>query len=487
MYCNMCGAPLADDAKFCEHCGAKVETVEADASSQQPQSPPPAGSEPASGATVAGIKFPIKLSRNLWFILGGAVVLIAALVILIVVLSSRSGKIDLNNYITITCSGYDSVGYASYEFDENAFLNDYGSKISFSKKAQNELGSWLTFLDMNAAELLVEDCVGGTLDQTSSLSNGDVITFTWSCDDETAEEYFGVKLKYSDITYTVSELEEVGTFDPFAEIEIVYSGISPNGSAYVQNNSVSAPASDLSFELSPSSGLSNGMTVTVSISNIDMTYLAETYGLVPSATEKEYTVEGLSGYVTQLSEIPEETMGKLKSQVEDAIAAQAARDWDDGITLNSTTYLGSYLLVPKNSESSRYSTQLYMVYKIQVHENPEDTGVDDVFEYYYYAYFTDLILLADGTCSVDLSDYTTCGNRFSRELTWSDDSRDYTKTLYYYGYENLDSLFNNCVTAQIDEYTYETTVENVAVETEPAETQTNSQNEDADTEQTETE
>ena len=33
------------------------------------------------------------------------------------------------------------------------------------------------------------------------------------------------------------------------------------------------------------------------------------------------------------------------------------------------------------------------------------------------------------------------------------------RTYYFYGYSDLDSMFNQCVTAQIADYSYETSVE----------------------------
>ena len=69
--------------------------------------------------------------------------------------------------------------------------------------------------------------------------------------------------------------------------------------------------------------------------------------------------------------------------------------------------------------------------------------------------YEDLILLEDGTCSVD-------SNRY--EMTYNTIESDYGRENFifnyykYRGYKDLDSLFNDCVTKQLDKYEYESNV-----------------------------
>lgn len=474
-FCVKCGAQLSEGMKFCERCGTKVENITPNVQTQQPGFQPQTAPENMQGQAAPGSSQPLTtpggmakpkagLSKKakIWIGAGAGAAALMVIVLVLVFVLTRSRTINLNDYITINCTGYDSMGYASYEFDTDAFLEDYGDKIKIKKQSKSGI-DWLDDLydDIgNPASMLVWECVGGYLDQTSNLSNGDVITFTWSCSDETAQEVFGCKLKYEDIEYTVSGLDEVASFDPFEDIELIYSGIAPNGSVYVQNNSTDPAAGSLYYSVTPSDGLSNGMTIEVSIGEGDWSYMVENYGKVPSATSKEYTVDGLGSYVMQLSELSEDMLDKLAAQSEDVISAYVARDWEDSVSLDGLTYLGSYLLTPKDTSSYYYGTQLYMVYKLQVHEYEPNEGLDDTFAYYYYVEFEDVMLLPDGTCSVNLSDYRTCSNRFNRVVQWKSFWGG-TKTLYYYGYEDLDSLFNKVVTTQIDSYSYDSSVEDV--------------------------
>ncbi|MCD8361526.1 MAG: zinc ribbon domain-containing protein [Lachnospiraceae bacterium] len=470
MFCDHCGAHIEEGARFCEKCGARVsapeqagteetaapipETAPAEASAVRESVTAPDGeSRRAAEPSASGKAAPSKKT--------GLIIAAAAVVVLLLLIVTRMGgkKINLNNYLTITASGYDTVGNASYTFDTESFLDDYEDKIKFSSKAEDTFGDWLNYID---APSTLASYVSGSLDQSSGLSNGDVITFTWSISDDSLEEIeecFNYSVKFSDIEYTVEGLESVGSFDPFADIELAYSGTAPDGYVEVQNSSTLDAVSALRFSVSPSSGLSNGDTVVVSLSNTDMDYFAETYGMVPSETTKEYTVDGLASYVTTLAEIPDSTMEQLQSQCEDVISAYVANDWNtEAQFLNGMTCLGSYLLTPKNGGTEN---DLYMVYKIQSHEYNEEHGIDTTYEYYTTIAFYDLVIEADGSCSVDLTDYSLCSEKISR-LLW-EESFWSNVTLHYKGYETLDELYTNCVTKNIDRYNCESSVEDAEI------------------------
>ena len=66
------------------------------------------------------------------------------------------------------------------------------------------------------------------------------------------------------------------------------------------------------------------------------------------------------------------------------------------------------------------------------------------------------MVLEDGTCSVDLMNYDKPhGQGFFNSAS----GEAFIVGKYWFvGYEELDSMFNNCVTQYIADYTYETTV-----------------------------
>ena len=517
MFCEKCGAQIEDGSKFCDKCGAKVEAEAAPVQETPVQEAPAQAEAPAQeGAQAAGqaaqkaaaaaeqgkkaakeglskLVTTFKgLPKKTQGIVGGVAALI---VILFIVLVSGGNKVKLDKYVTISASGYNGIGHATYEFDRDAFLKDYGKKLKlkgkYKKQAQEAMGDIMSEFggDNWQAELFLEFAADGSLDQKDNLSNGDVVTFTWNFDgdDEDIQEIqkaYGVKLKYKDITYKVSGLEEVDTFDAFKDIELVYTGVAPNGQVSIQNNSTDAVASELYYEVTPSSGLSNGDKVEVKI-NYNVDSMAEEYGKVPDAESKEYTVDGLGSYITKIADIPEDTLNKMKAQMEDQLNENYAKRTDNTdpvITKEAVSYIGSYMLVPKDMTGYNPRISTVMVYKIRTHMYCEEHGVDTTFDYYWYGTYQNLILLPDGTCSVKLTDYNTVYDSFRKTVTepgWFSDTTDFS----FSGYEDLDSLFNDVVTTNIASYTYDSTVEDVDLgtdeETEDAENTDDSAEEEA--------
>lgn len=245
-------------------------------------------------------------------------------------------------------------------------------------------------------------------------------------------------------------------FDPFENVKVTFEGIAPYGSVSISEGK--SDVSNLEYIADVWDGLSNGDKITVTVespNDDDILDYCMGYGKIPSATEKEYTVEGLAGYVMSLDEIPQDVLDKMDAQAKDMFNAYVAQDWTDAESLKSVKLIGNYFVYPKDSSMNVYTNNyLYFIYKITA-KNADDDGKE--FSYYYYSYYTDIMTLEDGTCSFDLSDVhvpegssffgTTSGEAFS------------TGNYYYKGYKELDSLFNKQITSKIGEYSYESTVE----------------------------
>ena len=82
---------------------------------------------------------------------------------------------------------------------------------------------------------------------------------------------------------------------------------------------------------------------------------------------------------------------------------------------------------------------------------------DEMVQYYTYGRFEDLIILKDGTCSVDLSKYKLPeGSAFSKNIYSGD---IFWRGKYYYvGFEDMDTMFHRCVTENMEKYEYESDV-----------------------------
>lgn len=453
MFCQNCGAELASDAQFCENCGTKVEETK----------------EVITAETITdnvNNKVTKKLSKKTTTIIGAACILV---IVFAIIVTNMKATINLNKYVTFDFSGYDTLGTAQVSIDYDALERDYGDKIKYY--GSDSYGNF-----EEPYRLLIEECVNGSLDVKENLKNGDTVTYTWDCDKELAKKDFKIKLKAEDITYSVSGLQAVTEIDPFENVELAYEGIAPMGRADVVNSSSKEYISDLHFNVEPSQNLSNGSKVVVSLGNYwgedVVNYYLKNYGIKLTATEKEYTVEGLGSYITSLDQLSEETLAKMKKQVEDGLKANVAKAWDEHESLEGMTYLGNYLLIPKNPENR--DNKVCLIYKVQASDNYEDKNIHDQFSYYYCTYFEEVAVLPDGTCTVDLDHYQVAYDNFSRKVQYGSKSYEYD-TYYYHGYESLDDLFKNCVTALVDNYEYESNVTDIVSESQDGQEESSSE------------
>lgn len=329
MICVHCGRDIPNGTKFCPFCGQPVAAdrpagqpafnIQPGASVQPPQQPPvmgaqqPMGGQPAAATATVTPKAPIDPKKLAVPVAVAAVVVVGG-----VLIATHKPTVNLNKYITLSAEGYNSIGTLDVEFDTDKLEKDYGKKIAknFQKAMKNHEEDTYGLSNLAGSlyeggetSLFVTYCADGSADKTRNLSNGDVVTYTWDGVNEQtkkeAEELFGVKIKCSDVTYKVSGLTAVNTFDAFDGVEVEFNGISPDGSATVNTLPTAEAAKGLYYTLDEQYNLANGDTVTVTVhsNRDDFSDCIEKYGAIPAATEKTYTVEGLNEYVTESGDL----------------------------------------------------------------------------------------------------------------------------------------------------------------------------------------
>jgi hypothetical protein len=401
-------------------------------------------------SSAAAPKAAVKISPK---ILGGIGVGIVALIAVLFLVMNAKPTINLNNYLKIETDGYDGYGKAHVSVDWEAIDAKYGKKLEYSSGAKSEYGELLGIMTPLEA---VQDSVSVKLDNTSKLSNGDELSYTWDVD-EKLSEYVKCKVKYKDDKLKVSGLTELGKFDAFADFSVSYSGIAPNGS--VEFDYSGSKLNYYDFSCDNSRGLSNGDKVVVKIDESQVERCAEQYGEVPESLEKEYTVEGLNSYVTTSAEITENALSSMKSQAEDAYYAHAAKNFGDGEEVKSLAYLGNYLLTNKGNSYGDYN-YLVLVYRVDVHNtySNKKQSYDKVNNVYWYASFSNLMTDGNGNVTVDTNNYDTPNNRFTIDSKVSSGWFG-TKSWYYYGYESLDALYKAVVTSNLDAYNHEDNID----------------------------
>lgn len=96
--------------------------------------------------------------------------------------------VDPVPYLTVEFTGMSGEGIASWKFDSDGFAAACGEGVE------------------DAAGLAA--CVDGSLDAAEGLSNGDTVTFHWSCDADTAQKEHNALLAPEDAVFTVEGLDE---------------------------------------------------------------------------------------------------------------------------------------------------------------------------------------------------------------------------------------------------------------------------------------
>lgn len=487
MICVHCGRDIPNGTKFCPFCGQPVAAdrpagqpafnIQPGASVQPPQQPPvmgaqqPMGGQPAAATATVTPKAPIDPKKLAVPVAVAAVVVVGG-----VLIATHKPTVNLNKYITLSAEGYNSIGTLDVEFDTDKLEKDYGKKIAknFQKAMKNHEEDTYGLSNLAGSlyeggetSLFVTYCADGSADKTRNLSNGDVVTYTWDGVNEQtkkeAEELFGVKIKCSDVTYKVSGLTAVNTFDAFDGVEVEFNGIFPDGSATVNTLPTAEAAKGLYYTLDEQYNLANGDTVTVTVhsNRDDFSDCIEKYGAIPAATEKTYTVEGLNEYVTDSDGLTDSVLVSLQNQAEDVLNAYIAKSWDsECVTLKGMSYLGYYILTPKNKDNYGVSQDVIILpYQVTSHNHFEDDKgqvYDADVSYYWYIAFRNVSKDADGNIAGGLDDYYTANASFDVK-TGLDDGW-WEKYWSYDGYQTLDELYSNAVTRNVEDYNHQDNV-----------------------------
>ena len=458
MICRKCGENNPDDAKFCTNCGSplipETEPVQS-TETPEPETVTASVSEPKQKPAGPSVTARAKaLPKKVRMYIGIA---LAAVLLLVVLIATSKPTIDLNKYLVVEADGYNGYGTAAARIDWDGLNAKYGSKLKFTSDAKKEYGPLLA--KAKPVDVLKES-VSVNLQDNKNLSNGDEIQYTWKVDEEYISKYIKCKVKYKDKTYKVADLAKVETFDAFADLKVTFEGVAPNGRALFEYTG--SDLSSYAFKCDKTNGLKNGDTVVVHVDEDAVKECARKNGKVPEPAEMTFTVEGLESYVTSLSEIDEASMNAMQAQAADAFNAYVAKRWEDYVTADEFTYVGDYLLTAKDPANSWNQNQLYLVYRVKAHiaYTQDEETFDEVKEFYWYIAYDGLMVGADGVTKVNTTDYRTVDNQFIVDSGISDGWFS-TQRWYFRGFETIDELYKNCVTADSDAFNHE---DNVTIE-----------------------
>lgn len=430
MFCENCGTKLDDGALFCTNCGTKVTTVEATSdfkAESVTESVEAAVSGEMADTSVDGK--PEKKVPVLGIIIAAAVavVIIAGAIFV----NIKAHTININDYVTVEFDGYDTMGTAEVVI-EDEFWEELYKKADFKEKKKLEKSDFFSdyFSEGEYMENELYKKIKSKVSPAKNLTNGDEVTVTWKVKTDSIKKKYGVTIKSSDKTFKVAELEEVTSFNPFDDVKVTFTGLDGHGEAEIEVTSKEDIYKDFTFYASDSYGLSEGDKITVTFGayydeEVLNEMCAEKYGMVPSVVEQEFTVEGLGHYVTDATELTEDSLADMIEQGKDKVTSDA--NLSDMETINDIKYLGAYL---RTEEDPNDGNDAYLLFEINIDLADSDSDATDAVTYFAFVNFSDVSINDEGVCAYE-SNYGSVYNSFSYKSSFD-------KNFYYYGFGSVE-------------------------------------------------
>ncbi|MBR1540567.1 MAG: hypothetical protein IJ629_05345 [Clostridia bacterium] len=214
-------------------------------------------------------------------------------------------EIDLAKYVSIEFEGYE--GYASFDEDDLVIDVKGLKKALDDKKLANKL-----------SERLMDKA---TVKENEELKNGDVIEVKFKVSESWLKEN-KIKLTSDTVKLTVKDLEETNAIDLFEDLEFSYSGISPDLTVSLKNNSTDDFIKKVNYTMETSSSsptsyslydVANGdkITVTATYSQSDL----ESAGYTVANDEYTFTVEGQAEYIADSDDFTNDIKTKVEAKL----------------------------------------------------------------------------------------------------------------------------------------------------------------------------
>ena len=288
---------------------------------------------------------------------------VAAIILFVIIIAATTGpkKVNLEECVKVTYDGCNGYATANVQLDRSKI------KELAEFESDDDIDDFSDLGDAINEELLFDEAIDSIQLKITSkkqkLSNGDKITVSISYDNTVAKKA-DIKFKGKSVSVKVKNLPTVEEVNPFADMEVVFSGVSPNGIVewnYTGDKLIYTG----NFSVDKTSGLRNGDVITLTYKGDDEDCIAE--GFIVAKREEQYTVSGLEEYVGKYADIDAEFMKTLKSDAEDSIQATMASNYSGMSVLEDLQYEGYiYSVAKKNENRSRDFNILYYIYSTTV-------------------------------------------------------------------------------------------------------------------------
>lgn len=412
--CPQCGNKISDKAEKCPTCGCSMKEQ----------------------AQKERMKKILGLLKDHWKILSAAALgIVVVLIIISTINSNKKTIVSINDYIVFDSYGYNGYGSAEAYFDSQRFIDENREMIKPRKGY--------------SIETMAKEFIGGHLEETDCLSNGDTLTWTWECNDQGAVENYRCILQHSDLSFTVSDLMELTLFDPFEGLRYEVDGVSPDG--YIELTKVQDKIA-LDYRLNREAGLRNGDTVTVYVSapgseDLD-DYCAIYYGVKLENTTKSVKIDGLPSYVRRANDISENALKTLMDDSLDAIDDEID-NMSDRITVTSVEPVRLFVYTDP-TESRKWENIVLLIYKIGIHGDYDYNEELNDFSYFYGTTFYDVMLDSADNDIYSVGDR----ERFNSMFEYSFKSRNDTMAFFTGGGETFNGFrsLSDTISTAVDVY-----------------------------------
>lgn len=299
------------------------------------------------------------------------------------------------------------------------------------------LSSYYTIQQMRVIAAEIADTAIVSISQSQNLTNSDSVTITVTMN--------GGLVNYPDLTftsgsaaYTISGLTDAIEIKPFDLINVSIEGNSGAATATLTINSSAKYIPFLNFSISPTKGLSNGDTVTVSIkpNTEKMLELGYTVSVDENDWIYQITVSGLSESIADVSTVSTSMINSMVAYAESDLAKNFnAITVSDSDIVEEPNITSIYFLdkVDQKNPYTNYFKKLEMTNAIFVlgkfsatqnmsredaNENGDVIQIADsnVLGGYYIYIFPNLVTDADGNISYSRSMITQWPTNFQTEL-----------------------------------------------------------------------
>ncbi|WP_051359434.1 hypothetical protein [Paucisalibacillus globulus] len=323
-----------------------------------------------------------------------------------VMLVACGSKADLSDYVEVNFEGYDTMGKAYYEIDEDRLVSDV---FEVSEDLSNLDWETMNEIDKMLSAYSVE------LEKDTDLSNGDEIVAKLKVNDEKTD-----KLKTTDeLKFTVSGLEEpkqLSNEEIEQNVVVNFIGVSGKGTIMI-DTTFSDDLSSLTFESAQDGEIKNGDTIVVNLTESSRESLAGLGYVLTGEGEAKFIASGLDVVAEKASDIEnlkdierfiseginreyeDSSWGFYKYEIikENTYYRQFERDGESGSMWGSTPSNGTLVT-------------MYTIKKYGSEGNLEDNFIA------LYGY-TDIILNDENQANlVEINDYTdTYDNTYSLE------------------------------------------------------------------------